>query len=54
MTRRLAVVAVLVGLVFGSTAAVAHDDYRIIGTVERGDGEDTRWSSRRRTARSFQ
>jgi hypothetical protein len=35
MTRRLAVVAVLVGLVFGSTAPFAHDDYRIIGTVEK-------------------
>jgi hypothetical protein len=35
MTRRLAVVAVLVGLAFGTTAAFAHDDYRIIGTVEK-------------------
>jgi hypothetical protein len=35
MTRRLAVVAVLVGLAFGTTAAFAHDDYRIIGIVEK-------------------
>jgi hypothetical protein len=35
MTRRLMVVAVIAALVLGTTAVFAHDDYRIIGTVEK-------------------
>jgi hypothetical protein len=35
MTRRLAVVAVLVGVVFGTTATFAHEEFRIIGTVQK-------------------
>ena len=35
MTRRLMVVAVLAMLALGATTATAHDDYRIIGTVEK-------------------
>jgi hypothetical protein len=35
MTRRLMVVAVLAMLALGATTVTAHDDYRIIGTVEK-------------------
>jgi hypothetical protein len=35
MTRRLMVVGVLAALVLGTAAVFAHDDYRIIGTVEK-------------------
>ena len=33
MTRRYMLMVVLVALGFGTTMALAHDDYRIIGTV---------------------
>ena len=35
MTRRLMVVAVLAVLALGATTVTAHDDYRIIGIVEK-------------------
>ena len=35
MTRRLMVVAVLAVLALGATTVTAHDDYRIIGVVEK-------------------
>ena len=35
MTRRLMMAALLAGLVFGTAPVMAHDDYRIIGTIAK-------------------
>ena len=35
MTRRMMIVVFIAAFVIGTTAVFAHDDYRIIGTVEK-------------------